>query len=276
MMRKNKVAHFRNSHKKSRPLILLNIWDVGSANELTNKKVNLIPTGSYAMSDYYGYQDGENMPFDELLSCIKQMDSKNKYITVDIESGYAVNATELENNIESLLNSGVIGINIEDKQSKTEILYSIDEQTERLLCMKQKCNAKKKDLFINVRTDTYFIGDIVENNKNEEILNQTIKRIKAYEKTGIDGIFIPGLKNKEHIKKIAAETRLPINIMLDIKKDSIIEYLNIGISRISFGPSIYMLYKESKNRNLDTFYTRLLADLIQYEEQDRIELFRIN
>ncbi|MFD1901209.1 isocitrate lyase/PEP mutase family protein [Enterococcus termitis] len=275
-MIKNKTAQFRNAHKKDKPLILLNIWNAASANELTKKKILLVPTSSYAVSDYYGYQDGENMPFGEIIESIKQMKPETNYITADIESGYAENETDLANTIETLINNGVIGINIEDKKANTETLYSIDEQSERLHCIKQTSNDMKKDLFVNVRTDTYFIGDIVENNQNEAILNQTITRIKAYEKTGIDGIFIPGLKNKEHIKKIAAETTLPINIMLDIKEDSIAEYLHTGVSRISFGPSIYLFYNERENKDLNEFYTSLLVDLAHYEEQGLVECFRIN
>ncbi|MGX7263777.1 isocitrate lyase/PEP mutase family protein [Enterococcus crotali] len=275
-MNEHKTARFRNAHQKDKPLILLNIWDVASANELTRKKINLIPTGSYAMSDHYGYQDGENMPFDELLDYIKEMDAKTNYITADIESGYATNIEDLAKNSEALLNIGVIGINIEDKQPNAETLYPIKVQNERLLSIKQKCRAMKKDLFINVRTDTYFVGDVAANNQDEQVLNQTITRIKAYEKTGIDGIFIPGLKSKEHLKKIAAETTLPINIMLDIQTDSISDYLDTGISRISFGPSTYMLYNESGDNDLDKFYTTLLTDLAQYEKQNQIELFRIN
>lgn len=274
-MNETKTTHFRNAHQQKKPLVLLNIWDVASANELITQTINLIPTGSYAMSDHYGYQDGENMPFDELLGCIRQMDTQNNYITADIESGYATNGLELAKNIEALINIGVIGINIEDKKPNTETLYSIAEQSERLLAIKQQCKTMKKDLFINVRTDTYFIGDIAANNQDEQVLNQTIARIKAYEKTGIDGIFIPGLKNQEHLKQIAAATTLPINIMLDIQNDSIADYLDTGISRISFGPSTYMLYNEHETDDLTTFYTSLLADLAQYEEQDQIELFRI-
>lgn len=274
-MNETKTTHFRNAHQQKKPLVLLNIWNVASADELTTQTINLIPTGSYAMSDHYGYQDGENMPFDELLGYIRQMDTQNNYITADIESGYATNGLELAKNIEALINIGVIGINIEDKKPNTETLYSIAEQCVRLLAIKHQTNAMKKDLFINVRTDTYFIGDIAANNQDEQVLNQTIARIKAYEKTGIDGIFIPGLKNQEHLKQIAAATTLPINIMLDLQNDSIADYLDTGISRISFGPSIYMLYNEYETDDLITFYTSLLADLAQYEEQDQIELFRI-
>ncbi|WP_086314747.1 hypothetical protein A5821_002362 [Enterococcus sp. 7F3_DIV0205] len=274
-MKEAKVMQFRTAHKKDKPLVLLNIWDVTTATELIQKKIKLIPTGSFAMADFYSYQDGEKMPFEEILGFIEQVNGENHYITVDIEAGYASNLTDLALNVEGVVNNGAVGINIEDKRPNLDTLYSIEEQCERLVCIKQKLNAMKKDLFINVRTDLYFTGDIVQNNQNERLLNQTITRIKAYEKTGIDGIFIPGLKNKKHIKKIAAETTLPINIMLDIKEDSIADYLNSGVSRISFGPSIYFLYNEQENQELAAFYTSLLTDLAELEEKERIELFRL-
>ena len=46
-------------------------------------------------------------------------------------------------------------------------------------------------LFINARTDAY----ILNNNRFEE----TMKRAQAYKDAGADGIFIPGLAQKEQI-----------------------------------------------------------------------------
>lgn len=271
----SKVEEFKVAHQKDKPLVLLNIWNESSANELIKNKIKLIPTGSYAMSDFYGYQDGEKMPFEEIMYVVEKINTPTNFITVDIESGYASNLPALASTIEKIVNSGAIGINIEDKKSNTDRLYSIEEQSERLRCIKQKLTEINKELFINVRTDMYFMGDSAKNNQNEALLHQTIMRINAYEKTGIDGIFIPGLKNKEHIKTITKQTTLPVNIMLDVKEDSIVDYLNSGVSRISFGPSIYLHYNDSEKNELTTFYTSLLAELAEYEEQERIELFRI-
>lgn len=275
-MNESKVAQFRRAHKKDKPLILLNIWDVASANELTKQNITLIPTGSYAMSDFYGYQDGENMPFNDILKVITQLTSEKNYLTVDLEAGYSSNLKGLASTIQQVVNSGAIGINIEDKNPTSGTLYSIEEQCERLFCIKKQLKAMNKDLFVNVRTDTYFSGNSTINTVDKQLLNQTITRIKAYEKAGIDGIFIPGLKDTEIIKKLAVKTHLPLNIMLDINEDSIKDYLNIGVSRISFGPSIYLHDKADKTMTLAAFLNTILTKLAPYSKRDQIELFRID
>ncbi|MCA5014302.1 MULTISPECIES: isocitrate lyase/PEP mutase family protein [unclassified Enterococcus] len=271
---KTKVEQFRDAHKNDKPLILLNIWNVESAKALSEVGIKLLPTGSYAISDFYGYQDGENIPLTELLSYVSKMDTKNNFVTVDIESGYGTSPTDLNSTIEQVVASGAIGINIEDKIANTTSLFSVKTQKDRLLPIKNKLIEMNKDLFINVRTDMYFVGDIIQNNQDEQLLKQTIERINSYEKTGIDGIFIPGLKNKEHIKRIVQETRLPINLMLDIQADRLEDYLDLGISRISYGPSLYFLYNEQSKDSLVDFYRSLLKEFIPYEEQGKIELFR--
>ncbi|GGC95881.1 isocitrate lyase/PEP mutase family protein [Enterococcus wangshanyuanii] len=271
---KTKVEQFREAHKKNKPLILLNIWNVESAKALSEVGIKLLPTGSYAISDFYGYQDGENISLTELLNYVSEMGTQDSFVTVDIESGYGTSVTDLNATVEQVVASGAIGINIEDKIPNTTMLYSIEAQQERLLSIKSKLIEMNRDLFINVRTDMYFVGDISQNNQDEKLLKQTIERINSYEKTGIDGIFIPGLKNKEHIKRIVQETKLPINLMLDIQADRLEDYLDLGISRISYGPSLYFLYNEQSKNSLVDFYRSLLKEFIPYQEQEKIELFR--
>lgn len=108
-------------------------------------------------------------------------------------------------------------------------------------------------MFINVRTDSFFQGDIILQNKNTDLLRDTIERINHYEKYAIDSIFIPGLKNKEFIRTISRNVSVPLNIMLDIEKDSIEDYLSLGISRISFGPSTY-IEKSKTNIAVDRYF----------------------
>nr|WP_258379334.1 methylated-DNA--[protein]-cysteine S-methyltransferase [Enterococcus plantarum] len=85
-MNKNKTARLRDTHKKDKLLVFLNIWAVTIVHELTKKKVALVQTSSYAISDYYGYQDCENMPFAEILGYVKQMNPESNYIVVPVFS----------------------------------------------------------------------------------------------------------------------------------------------------------------------------------------------
>ncbi|NBI30214.1 isocitrate lyase/PEP mutase family protein [Chengkuizengella marina] len=267
-----KVKLFRELHRKDKPMVLLNIWSVESAKALTSTNIKLVPTGSYAMADNYGYEDGENMPFEEIVTYISQLQPYENFITVDIESGYATNLSELEKNIITLTENGVVGINIEDKVKGTSSLFNINEQCQRISFIRKVCEKIGSDIFINVRTDTYFMGDILSNNLSDECLHQTLTRMKAYGEAGADGVFVPGLTNKEHIQSITNSSIVPINLMLDIKKDNMVDYLNLGVARISFGPSLYFSYNESADKDLDKFYKNILNKLNSYHENNQIEL----
>ncbi|WP_263432037.1 isocitrate lyase/phosphoenolpyruvate mutase family protein [Leuconostoc gelidum] len=105
-------------------------------------------------------------------------------------------------------------------------------------------------------------------NQNKELLKETIDRINQYEKHAIDGIFIPGLKNKEFISTIARNISVPLNIMLDIQSDKLEEYLSIGISRISFGPSTFLEFNHTNFTVEDYFKQKI--DQISYLENNKL------
>ncbi len=162
-MNNKKVRYFRDLHTKNRPLVLFNVWSVESAIALS-KLISIIPTSSYAMSNFYGYQDGENMPFEEIVAYAKEMQEENSLVSINIESGYASSLVKLERNIRKLMENGVIGINIEDKIKNSNNLFNINEQCERITCINKLRKKIGMDLFINVRTDIYFLEDPSQTN----------------------------------------------------------------------------------------------------------------
>lgn len=247
---------FSKYHSKNEPLILINTWDQNSSKTVENLGIKAIATSSFAMAEYYGYKDGENIPFKMILGMLKNICSETGLpVTADIESGYAKSLAGLKKNIEKLIECGIIGLNIEDKVSGEEFLYSIQEYGNRIKLIKEV----NKKIFINARTDTFFTGNIQENNSDLNILNETIKRGNKYKEFGADGLFIPGLKNKEFIKKICDEVSIPINIMLDSSVDDINDYLGLGVSRISYGPSIYLKAMEGIEKSITSLYNNIIT-----------------
>lgn len=236
---------FKNYHSKENPLVLLNIWDSKSKELAEKNGVKVLATSSYAISDLHSYADGENMPFEEILSELKKITSNtNLPISVDIESGYAKTTENLMENMKELIELGITGINIEDKIPDKDSLYSVEKFTSKIITIK----GVSENIFINARTDMFFYGNIEEKNKDTKILYETIQRIKEYENAGADGIFIPGLKNKKFIKEIVENISIPLNIMLDYRIDNINEFKNLGISRFSFGPTIYLKLLEDAEK----------------------------
>src|SRR5688572_3018894 len=116
---------FKELHYQDDLFILPNVWDARSAIVLQEKKFEAIGTSSAAVANALGYEDGENMPFEDYLFVIKRILQSVKIpLTVDMEMGYGDSNEKVYSNLTKLMELGVVGINLEDsviRQSKREL-----------------------------------------------------------------------------------------------------------------------------------------------------------
>ncbi len=110
---------FYRLHHQNKPLILANAWNTKSAQLFEKNGYKAIATSSAAIANSLGYEDGEQISFGEMLYVVQRIISCiNIPLTVDMETGYSNNISEVITNIEKLYDAGVAGINIEDSQGK--------------------------------------------------------------------------------------------------------------------------------------------------------------
>ena len=121
-----KAKQFHNLHHAGKLLIFPNVWDCLGAILLESLSYPAIATASASVAFANGLDDGENISFDALLTILKKIvTSVNIPVSADIESGYAENEIQLGENIKRLIETGIVGINIEDtdKKNKFAIAY---------------------------------------------------------------------------------------------------------------------------------------------------------
>ncbi|MCK8606221.1 isocitrate lyase/phosphoenolpyruvate mutase family protein [Leuconostoc citreum] len=263
-------SEFLELHERDRPLTLLNVWSKESAKSLENSGVKIVASSSFGAASSTNQDDGQHISIEEATAVFDEL-SPYTFRSLDFEAGYSDDAYGLQRNIEYLFNKKINGINLEDKLPGENNIQGIKEFTEKINILHATDTQNK--LFINVRTDSFFQGDIILQNKNTDLLRDTIERINHYEKYAIDSIFIPGLKNKEFIRTISRNVSVPLNIMLDIEKDSIEDYLSLGISRISFGPSTY-IEKSKTNIAVDRYFKQKINQLSYLDNNELINLAR--
>ncbi|HEX9512789.1 MAG TPA: isocitrate lyase/phosphoenolpyruvate mutase family protein [Puia sp.] len=223
---------FYQLHQQKKPLIIANAWNVKSAQMIEQNGYEAIATSSGAISNSLGYEDGEKMPFNELLYMVQRIKaSTNIPLSVDLEKGYTNNLNELIENIQKLVDIGVAGINLEDAQGEEIYLKKLNSIKNHF----EKTNQK---LFINARTDGFL-------QKVESPLETTIKRAKLYQNVGADGLFVTAVSDTATIKEIALSTTLPLNVVGTPKLSSIKTLSECGVRRISMA---VFLYKATYNR----------------------------
>lgn len=230
-------SKFAALHNASTPLILFNIWDAGSAHAVANAGAKAIATGSAGLAGAQGYDDGEQMPFVQLVETVKQIvGAVGLPLTVDMESGFADGLDELTSNAEALLAAGAVGCNLEDRLIGADGLRGINEQCERI------AEVAGAGLFVNARTDT-FLGPLMagEDPNRSDLVDDAIDRATAYAKAGAGCVFVPGLSDPDLIVRLCAEAGgnecdVAINVMRLPGMVSNAELAKLGVARISYGP----------------------------------------
>jgi 2-methylisocitrate lyase-like PEP mutase family enzyme len=226
---------FAAMHNPKKPLILFNCWNVATARLLEESGQLAIATSSYAIADSFGYPDGEKIPRELLFLLIKNICREVQVpVTVDIETGYG---EDVLTTIQTLLDIGVAGINIEDQRIDTATyeLIDLEEQAKKIASIRQFCQKNHQSLFINARTDVFF----KYSEPTIETCNLALKRAQAYSEAGANGIFIPGLNHADLIDYFVRHSPLPVNVMYTEQSPDIDTLIGLGVSRISYGPTSY-------------------------------------
>ena len=229
-----KFDDFRNYHYQDDPLLLANVWDASSTKLYEKLGFKAIGTSSSAVSALLGYEDGENMPFNEYLMIISRIvESTNLPVSVDIEAGHGSDAEKVFQNIKALSQLGVVGINLEDSvvEEGTRSLVDADVFVKKLQSVREKLNNENIDIFINLRIDSFLL-------QLPNALKDAKERIDTYSDF-IDGVFLPCITSEEDIAGIISHTRLPLNVLSVPGLPDFKKLKNLGVKRISTGNSLY-------------------------------------
>jgi 2-methylisocitrate lyase-like PEP mutase family enzyme len=218
-------------------LVLPNIWDPIGARILEAKGYPAVATASAAVSASLGYQDGERINRSTLIDILGRIArSVDVPVTADIETGYGESLSELELTAEQVIESGVVGVNIEDSLEKGAGLRSIDEQCKRISTLRQIANRHGAHLVINARVDS-FVSPSFEDGRRA--MEEAVVRARAYAAAGADCIYPIGPGDEATVRMLRDRIESPINILGGPTAAPLSLLREIGINRVTFGPFVF-------------------------------------
>lgn len=241
------LEKFKSLHNQNQPLLIANTWDAISSKAAEKAGFQAIGTSSHAIANILGYEDGENIPFEEMFFMVEKIaKSTSLLFSADFESGYSDDPQQVAKNVEKLVDAGILGINLEDglTNGKDRSLGDISVLTDKIKAIKSHLQSKGKDIYINARIDTY-------TTKHPDAINETLKRIKAYETAGADGFFVPLINADEDIKAVLETTKLPLNVFMKNGLKTYEEFAALGVHRVSYGNGIHAKITEATNKAFD-------------------------
>ena len=226
----SKFETFRALHVPGDPVVLYNIWDVGSAHAVVKAGAKALATGSHPVADAQGWADGQQVPIDYALANAKRIvDAVEVPLTVDFEGAYSVDPELGAANVARLAATGAIGCNFEDQVIGGEGLHPLKEQARRIQAIR---DAVGDAFFINARTDLY----LKTQNYDSALVDEAIDRGKAFADAGASGFFVPRLSDPKQIERIVKEVPLPLNVIAFPGAPDKKIWAMAGVARISHGP----------------------------------------
>ena len=149
----SKFETFAALHVPGDPVVLYNIWDVGSAHAVVNAGAKALATGSHPVADANGWPDGQQVPIEFAFANARRIvEAVEVPLSVDFESAYSAEPEEGGENVRRLKETGAVGCNFEDQVIGGEGIHPLELQVRRIVAIR---SAVGDDFFINARTDLF-------------------------------------------------------------------------------------------------------------------------
>src|ERR1700741_4460511 len=230
----DKAIAFRALHDRLGAFVIPNPWDAGSARILVGLGFEALATSSAASAGVLGRRDGMVTRDEALAHARGIVEAADVPVSADLRKGFGDSPEAVAETIRLAAETGLAGGSIEDATGdRDRPLFDFDHAVERVAAAAEAAPALSFPFVLTARTENFLRGKLD--------LDDTIRRLQAFEKAGADVLFAPGLPDLESVRAVCAAVSKPVNFMAGIKGRSftVAELEVAGVNRISVAPSLY-------------------------------------
>jgi 2-methylisocitrate lyase-like PEP mutase family enzyme len=229
-----KTARFQALHKGPGAFVIPNPWDAGSARILAGLGFAALATSSGASAGTLGRRDGQVTRDEALAHARAIVAATDLPVSADLEKGFGDAPAVAAETIRLAAEVGLVGGSIEDATGdKDKPLYDLSLAAERVAAAADAARALPFRFILTARAENYLRGN--------PSLDDTIRRLQAFEQAGADVLFAPGLPDLAAVRAVCAAVSKPVNFMAGIKGKSftVADLTAAGVKRISLATSLY-------------------------------------
>lgn len=229
-----KAKRFQSLHQAPGAFVIPNPWDVGSARVLAGLGFQALATSSAAAANVVGRKD-HALTRDEACRHGKAIvDATDVPVSADLGNGFGDRPEVVAETVRVAAEAGLVGCTIEDATGNpSQPLYEFELAVERIAAGAEAARALPFPFMLTARAHNFLFP--------EPSLEDTIRRLHAFEEAGADVLFAPGLPDLESVRTVCASISKPFNFMVGIKGKSfsVKELAAAGVKRISLATSLY-------------------------------------
>jgi len=230
--RAEKVQRFRALHARPGAFVIPNPWDVGSARILASLGFEALATTSSGFASALGRVDGQ-VTRDEVLQHCRELTAATELpVSADLERGFGDGPNAVAETIRLAGASGLAGGSIEDYTGDAaRPIYELSLAVERIQAAAEAARAFADGFVLTARAENLLRG--------VRDLDDTIRRLQAYERAGADVLFAPGLSTIEEVRLVTSAVGRPVNVLASLfRSTTVAEVSAAGAKRISVGGAL--------------------------------------
>jgi 2-methylisocitrate lyase-like PEP mutase family enzyme len=233
-----KSAAFRVLHARPGAFVIPNPWDAGTARLLASLGFEALATTSLGLANTLGRADGTGAVSreDVLANCRAIAGATDLPVNADLENGYADEPRAAAEMIRLAAEAGVVGGSIEDATGDpSKPIYDFELAVERVRAAVEVARSLPSPFVLTARAENFLHG--------RRDLDDTIRRLRAFEAAGADVLYAPGLRDLASIRTVAAAVGKPINVVMSAADPSltVAQLALAGVKRISVGGALSRL-----------------------------------
>jgi 2-methylisocitrate lyase-like PEP mutase family enzyme len=219
---------FRTLHERDEAFIIPNPYDAGTAKLLAHLGFEALATTSAGYAFTVGKPDNQ-VGRDAMLKHVAEIvNATDLPVSADLENGFGNDPETVAETVRLAAKAGLAGCSIEDMGFDGTI-YEFDLAVERV----RAATVASRDLpfifTLTARCENFLVG--------RTDLDDTIRRLQAYQEAGADVLYAPGITARQDISAVISSVDRPVNILAGPSMN-LKELSDLGAKRISVGSAL--------------------------------------
>jgi 2-methylisocitrate lyase-like PEP mutase family enzyme len=233
-----KAAAFRALHERPGAFVIPNPWDAGTARLLASLGFEALATTSLGLANSLGRVDGTNTVSraQVIENCRVIAAATDLPVNADLENGYAHEPRAAAEIIRLAAAAGISGGSIEDATGEADKpIYDFEHAVERVQAAVEVARGLPVPFMLTARAENLLHG--------RPDLDDTIRRLQAFEKAGADVLYAPGVRDLATIRTVVSSVTKPVNVVMSAADPdlTVAQLASAGVKRISVGGALSRL-----------------------------------
>lgn len=232
---REKAAKFHALHKRPGAFVIPNPWDGGTARILASLGFEALATTSAGLAFTLGRRDAESaITRDEILANARAIvEATDLPVSADLESGFGDAPHDVAQTIRLAAETGLVGGSVEDATYDPRCpIYDPSEAVERVAAAVEAARSLPFAFVLTARAENFLF--------DRPDLDDTVRRLQAFEAAGADVLYAPGLPDLDAIRVVCASVSRPVNVVIGLQGQAfaVDELAEVGVRRISLGSTL--------------------------------------